>query len=97
MANLWRAALGKEQDLTRDEVVDILFWFKMIFALLFGVGAGLLEAAGIYVVLSFIVLLVLANFLYYSRVLGTMDEEYKHQEIFMEAFPNTLAMFIVYI
>ncbi len=37
----------------QERVTDILFWFKMAFALLFGIGAGIVKAVGIYVVLAY--------------------------------------------
>jgi len=72
-----------------------VFWFRTVLALAIGVGAGVLQLTGVYVIVGFFVALLLLSYVYYNRVLEADDEDFPNNELFMEAFGNSFATFMV--
>jgi hypothetical protein len=63
--------------------------------LAFGLGAGILEFTGIYVLIAFFVALFLLSYIYYSKILSINEEDFGQNELFMEGVGNSFGLFMV--
>jgi hypothetical protein len=61
----------------------------------FGLGAGILEFTGIYVIVTFFIALFLISYLYYSKLLNINEEDFGQNELFMEGVGNSFGLFMV--
>lgn len=64
-------------------------------ALAIGIGAGVLEFTGVYVIIGFFVALFLLSYLYYSKLLNINEEDFGQNELFMEGVGNAFGLFMV--
>ena len=61
----------------------------------FGLGSGILGFTGVYVVITFFVVLFLISYLYYSKFLNINEEDFGQNELFMEGVGNAFGLFMV--
>ena len=66
--------LGEE--VARDDILDIIFWFRQFVGLVIGVVAGLLKLQGALVFVVFGVSVYLGTILYYSKFLEIDDQDF---------------------
>ena len=79
----------------RDEILDAVFWFRMLTGLVVGLGAGLLKLTGFIPILTFGVSLFMLSNLYTSRFLEIDESEINEQEMLMEGSGNSLGLFML--
>ena len=63
--------------------------------MVFGLGSGILGFTGIYVVITFFIVLFLVSYLYYSKLLNINEEDFGQNELFMEGVGNAFGLFMV--
>ena len=90
-----RRAVNPGSDLDKEEAFDWIFWFRVLFALTFGVVAGVLKFQGFLVIATFFLSLFIASYFYYSKVLDINEEELGQQEVMTEGFANSIGMFFI--
>ena len=72
-----------------------MFWCRQIIALAVGVGAGILNFTGIYVIIGFFIAVFLLSYVYYSKLLNINEEDFGQNELFMEGVGNAFGLFLV--
>lgn len=86
---------GEPGQLDRDDVLDIIFWFRLSLGLFIGTTAGVLGLTGFPVIGAFGVLLFGCTWLYYSRYLEIDEQDFNEQELLMEGTGNAVGMFML--
>ena len=72
-----------------------MFWARQLIGLAVGVGAGVLEFTGVYVIIGFFIALFMGSYLYYSKILNINEEDFGQNELFMEGVGNAFGLFMV--
>ena len=90
-----RRSVNPGADLENNEAFDYIFWFRVLFALFFGVTVGVLKLEGLLVVIAFILTLFIASYFYYSKVLDVDEEQLGQQEVMTEGFANSIGLFLL--
>jgi heme/copper-type cytochrome/quinol oxidase subunit 2 len=76
--------------------VIILHWFRQLFAVICGVVWGLIPILGWIGIISYIVLSMLAVYIYYTRGLHINAEDFGGmKELLQEGFMSSFALFLV--
>ena len=70
MSSKFLKAFSNNHKLEKDEILDFVFWCRQIIALAFGVGSGVLQFTGIYVIITFFFILFAFN-----KLLGVTTKE----------------------
>lgn len=86
---------GSASSLEKDEVMDIVFWFRVFFGLSFGLVCGVLKLTGYPVLISYFVLLLSLTSVYLNRFIEIDEDDFNPQEMFMEGFANALGLFML--
>ena len=95
--NLFQMALtkGSAQQLEKDEVMDIIFWFRCLVGLSVGLVAGVANFTGYPVVLGYIACLFGMTSVYINKFLEIDEEDYNPQELMMEGMANSGGLFLL--
>ena len=67
---------GDAQSLSKDEILDIVFWFRCLVSLIFGSIAGLSGLTGYLVIVGYGVSMILLNNLYTGRYLEIDEDDF---------------------
>jgi len=83
------------QSLEKDEVLDIIFWFRQLVGLGIGLIAGCAGLTGYPVILAFVAATFGLSQMFQSRVLQIDEDDYNPQELMMEGLANSVALFLL--
>jgi len=83
------------QSLEKDEVLDTIFWFRMMIGLLIGLGAGGLGLTGYPVIVAFGVSVFGLSQLFQTRFLQIDEDDFNPQELMMEGMGNAAGLFML--
>eukprot|EP00878_Enallax_costatus_P007632 GHUV01007991.1.p4 GENE.GHUV01007991.1~~GHUV01007991.1.p4 ORF type:complete len:120 (+),score=15.74 GHUV01007991.1:1485-1844(+) len=87
---------GESAKWEKDELLDVIYWFKQIIAILFGLLWGMGQITGLVGFASFILFNVLLTVAAYKSILGIDEEEYGgHQDLVMEGLPGSIPGFLL--
>jgi hypothetical protein len=73
-SSLLKRALTADGEFTKQQVVDILFYFKEILGVILGVLVGLVGITGLPGIIAFVISISLLCYLYVYKFLG-VDED----------------------
>jgi heme/copper-type cytochrome/quinol oxidase subunit 2 len=80
----------------KEHLLIILHWFRQLFAVICGVVWGLIPILGWIGIISYIVLSMLAVYIYYTRGLHINAEDFGGmKELLQEGFMSSFALFLV--
>ena len=74
--------------------MDIVFWFRCLFGLLFGILCGVLKLQGFMMLISFLALVLTLTSMYLSKFIEIDEDDFNPQELIMEGFANSMGLFL---
>lgn len=83
------------QSLEKDEVLNLIFWFKLIIAFVFGSFAGSMGFTGFTVVVIFSSVNFGLVMIFIMRFLEVDEEKYNSTELMMDGLGNSFGLFIL--
>ena len=86
---------GSAKDMERDELLDIVYWFRSFLGLVVGLTAGLLKLTGAPVIMMFAALIFGLTFWYLTKFLEIEEGEFNEQELNMEGLSNGVGLFLL--
>ncbi|KRZ32958.1 Uncharacterized protein T4B_8082 [Trichinella pseudospiralis] len=94
---LFSKAIKAKSDWTdKDDLLDVIYWFKQIFSLLFGIVCGLLPVEGFSVIAFYLMVSTLVTHFYITAFQCFDEDELGGiSEIFKEGFSSAFATFMV--
>lgn len=75
--------------------MDIVFWFRCLFGLCFGLVCGVLKLTGFPILITYMVLLIALTSIYLNKFIEIDDDDFNPQEMMMEGFANALGLFML--
>jgi len=91
----WQKGLKPSNDWDKDELMDVIYWYRQIFGLALGIAWGLIPMSVFVGNVSFVALNALLFFLYYSKYLGVDVEQFGSWDLFSEGFMSSYGTFLV--
>ncbi|KRZ63311.1 Pre-mRNA-splicing factor ISY1 -like protein, partial [Trichinella nativa] len=93
---LFSKAIQAKSDWTdKDDLLDVIYWFKQIFSLLFGIGCGLLPVEGFSVIAFYLMVSTLVTHFYITAFQCFDEDELGGiSEVFKEGFSSAFATFM---
>jgi len=83
-----------KKELSKDEKLDKLLWFKIFSSIIMGLLFGVLNFTGFFIFVLYFLLNTVLSFLYFSKYVT--DEEVDYQsEIFTEGLNVSIPLFIL--
>ena len=75
----------KVEELTKDQKLDKVFWFKVMVSIVFGIAFGVLNMKGIISIILFLLASIILTSLYFSKFVSTENEDIDYQsEVLVE-------------
>jgi hypothetical protein len=76
--SIWEKALtkGMPDKLSRDDVLDLVFWFRCMVSLVFGLASGILGLTGYPVIMGYVACLYTLNSLYIGSYLQIDEDDF---------------------
>ncbi len=81
--------------LDRDELLDIIFWVRVLLGFFIGTTAGVLKLTGSPVIITFGVLMLASSYFYTSKFLEIDETDFNEQELLMEGTGNSIGLFLL--
>jgi hypothetical protein len=86
---------GAPEKLTKDDVLDVVFWFRCLVSLLFGLTCGILGLTGYPVIMGYVACLYTLNSFYTASYLQIDEDDFNPQELMMEGMGNSVGLFLL--
>ena len=90
-----RKAVSVGGDLTKEEVLDILFYAKELFGLVIGVVIALSGLMGLTALVAFVLAVSGISYLYVYKFLGVDEETVEPKDVLKEHFMNGFFPFLL--
>ena len=87
-------ALGQDENLERDEVLNLIFWYRVLGGISLGATAGVLGISG-WPVISAFIFIIFPGVIFYQFFLQVEYDDFGQQEILMEGLPNSIGFFFL--
>ena len=81
--------------MTKDDVLDVVFWFRCLTSLIFGLIAGVLGLTGYPVILGYGVSIVTLSYTYTGKYLEIDEDDFNPQELMLEGAGNSIGLFLL--
>mmetsp|Transcript_17564 Transcript_17564/g.19763 ORF Transcript_17564/g.19763 Transcript_17564/m.19763 type:complete len:129 (-) Transcript_17564:91-477(-) len=91
----WQKAKMRDVDWEKEDLNDVLYWGRQVFAIIIGITWGLIPMTGLGGHISYGVLSGLVFYLYYAKYLGVVEEDFGRWELFTEGAMPSYALFMV--
>ena len=86
----------KVEELTKDQKLDKVFWFKVIVSIIFGIAFGILNMKGIISIILFLLASIILTSLYFSKFVSTENEDIDYQsEVLVEGLNVSIPLFLL--
>ena len=86
----------KTEELTKDQKLDKVFWFKVLVSIVFGIAFGLLNMKGIISIILFLLASIILTSLYFSKFVSTENEDIDYQsEVLVEGLNVSVPLFLL--
>ena len=86
----------KAEELTKDQKLDKVFWFKVLVSIVFGIAFGLLNMKGIISIILFLLASIILTSLYFSKFVSTENEDIDYQsEVLVEGLNVSVPLFLL--
>ena len=86
----------KVEELTKDQKLDKVFWFKVIVSIVFGIAFGVLNMKGIISIILFLLASIILTSLYFSKFVSTENEDIDYQsEVLVEGLNVSVPLFLL--
>ena len=79
----------------QNETLDFVFWNRQLIGLTGGLIAGTLALEGMFVIISFFVVMFLVSNIYAYKVLNVSEDDFPNNELMMEGIGNSAGIFFV--
>ena len=79
----------------KDEILDVLFWFRQLVSVLFGLAAGLSGQTGAAVIIMYVMLMFASSYYYQTIYLEIDPEDFNPNELMMEGLGNCVGLFLL--
>ena len=87
----------KVEELTKDQKLDKVFWFKVMVSIVFGIAFGVLNMKGIISIILFLLASIILTSLYFSKFVSTENEDIDYQsEVLVEGLNVSVPLFLLY-
>ena len=86
---------GKPDLLEKDDVLELVWWLRLIISFSFGTVAGIFNLTGFLVIFFYCSSILVLTYLYTLKFLQIDDREFEEQEIFMEGGGPSIAIFLL--
>ena len=67
---------GSSSDMSKDEILDIIFWFRCIVSFIFGLAAGISGLTGSPVIVAYGVFMITLNSIYTGKFLEIEEDDF---------------------
>lgn len=96
--SLWEKAMtrGEAVSMEKDEILDVLFWFRQIVSVALGIAAGISQQTGAPVIIIYVALMFAANYYYQTLFLDVDPEDFNPNELLMEGLGNSIGLFLLF-
>ena len=86
----------KVEELTKDQKLDKVFWFKVMVSIVFGIAFGVLNMKGIISIILFLLASIILTSLYFSKFVSTENEDIDYQsEVLVEGLNVSVPLFLL--
>ena len=95
--SLWEKAMtqGEAANMEKDEILDVLFWFRQLVSVTFGLAAGLTQLTGAGVIIFYVGLMFASSYYYQTIFLEIDPEDFNPNELLMEGLGNCVGLFLL--
>lgn len=97
--SLWKKAFSSEAEITKEEIISILFVFKQVIGVVIGVALGMTSLQGMVAMLTYAGVSFVISYIYVMKVLQPEEETIEPSDIFKEhwmlGFFNFLLFWVI--
>ena len=86
---------GEAQNLEKDEILDIIFWFRQVVSIAYGIIAGLSGLTGAPVIVGYVGTMLGSSYYYQNNFLEIDADDFNPNEIMMEGMSNSIGLFLL--
>eukprot|EP00698_Gefionella_okellyi_P004670 TRINITY_DN14273_c0_g1_i1.p1 TRINITY_DN14273_c0_g1~~TRINITY_DN14273_c0_g1_i1.p1 ORF type:complete len:136 (+),score=23.47 TRINITY_DN14273_c0_g1_i1:43-408(+) len=85
----------RDQEWEKDDIFEVVYWFRQILSVIIGVIWGIIPLQGIVGIGSFGIVQVFVAWLYYARFLNWDEEPIHRTDLVKEGFFPAFALFLL--
>jgi GEL complex subunit OPTI len=92
---LLQKVLSRDSDWEKEDLCDVLYWGRQMFAVVAGIVWGVLAITGFLGIAGYAALAGFVFFSFYTKVLEVDDEEFGRWDLATEGFGTAFGVFMV--